>query len=114
MSALSSIPPKVIMIHDVRRYYMCNIGEVRDYDIREAFENLCNEAIFKDEFKFVERKGLNHALEFPTNFKIEWIKVAFSRVCDMQLWLGNGPIKITKEIIHSSTSYLTIIWNKIM
>lgn len=37
MGMLSSIPPKVIMIHDVGRCYMCKIEEVGDYEIREAY-----------------------------------------------------------------------------
>lgn len=58
MGVLSSILPKVIMTHDVISFYMCKVGEVRDYEIREAYEKLCDEGTLKDEFKIVERKGL--------------------------------------------------------
>lgn len=36
---------------------------------------------------------------------MEWIKVFLSHVHDMKLWLENGPIKITKKIIHYVTRY---------
>ena len=47
MGVLSSIPPKFIMIHDVRSCYMWKIGEVGDFEIREAYEKLRNEGILK-------------------------------------------------------------------
>lgn len=50
MGVLSSRPPKVIMIHDVRSWYMCKIGEVGDYKIRKVYEKLCNEGTLKDKF----------------------------------------------------------------
>lgn len=68
---------------------MCKIREVGDYEMREAYEKLCNEGILKDEFKVVERKGLTRALEFPRNFKIKWIKIIISRIHDMKFWLQN-------------------------
>ena len=84
MGELSSIPPKVIMIHDVRSCYMCKVKEVGDYEIREAYEKLCDEGTLKDQFKTIERKGLTQALEFLRNFRIEWIKVILSRIHDMK------------------------------
>lgn len=84
MDAPSSIPPKVIMVHDAISCYMCSFGEVRNYEIREAYDKLCNGGILKDEFKFFERKGLTHALEFCRNFKIEWVKFVLSISHDMK------------------------------
>lgn len=84
MGALSSILPKFIIIHDVKRFYMCNIEEVGDYKIREAYDNLCNEGILKVEFKVVERKGLTCALELLKNFKIEWIKIILRKIHDIK------------------------------
>ena len=34
--ALSSIPLKVLMIHDIRSLYICKFGEIGDYEIRES------------------------------------------------------------------------------
>jgi len=42
MGMLSTIPPKVIMIHDVIKCYMCKIRQVGDCEIRELYEKLCN------------------------------------------------------------------------
>ena len=61
-----------------------------------------------EEFKIVERKGLTCALEFPTIFKIEWIKIVLSRIHDGCLWLEGGPIKIMKKIVYRVTSYPTL------
>ena len=41
-------------------------------------------------------------------FKIDWIKIVLSRIHDGSLWLENGPIKISKGIIHRVTSYPTL------
>lgn len=87
MGVLSLIPPKVIMMHDVGSYYMCTIGEIGDYEIREAYDKLCNGGIMKDELKFVERKGLTCALEFSKNFKVEWINVFLRKIHDMNYFL---------------------------
>ena len=67
MGALSWIPPKVIMIHNMRSDYMYKIC---DYDICVVYDKLSDEGILKDEFNFFERKWLTHALYFLRNFKI--------------------------------------------
>ena len=56
----------------------------------------------------MERKGLTHALEFPTIFKSEWIKIFLSIIHDGCLWLKGGPIKITKKIVYRVASYPTL------
>ena len=40
-------------------------------EIRQAYEKICENGVLKDEYKIIERKGLTHALEFPTVFKTE-------------------------------------------
>ena len=77
-------------------------------DIREAYNKLCDNSMLKEEFDIVEKKGLTHALYFPTVFKTEWIKLVLSRIHDGYLWLEGGPIKITKRIIHRVTGYPTL------
>ena len=108
MGVLSLILPKVIMIHDVRSCYMCIIGEVRDYKIREACKKSCNEETFNNEFQTIERKGLTRVLEFLWNFIIKWIKVILSKVHDMKYWLKNELVEITKKMIHKGTCYPTL------
>ena len=114
MGMLSSILPKVIMIHNVRSCYMSKIGEVGDCEIREDYENLCDEGTLKEEFKIIERKGLTPTLEFLRNFRMEWIKVILRRVHDMKYWLKNGQVEITKKMIHKITCYLTLDKKKTM
>ena len=81
-SALSMIPPKVIMIQDVRNCYNCKVGSFGDMELRDAFNKLCDNGVLKEEFSIVEKKGLTRALYFPTTFKIEWIKIILSRIHD--------------------------------
>ena len=67
--ALSMIPPKVVMIQDMRKCYNCKVGSVGDLELREAYDRLCDNGILKDEYKIVEKKGLTHALDIPIGFK---------------------------------------------
>ena len=77
-------------------------------EIREAYNKLCDNGVLKEEFNIFEKKGLTHALEFPTIFKMEWIKLVLSRIHDGRLWLEEGPIKILKIIVHRVTRYPTL------
>ena len=63
-------------------------------EIRKAYEKLCENDILKEEFKIFERKGLTCALDFPTMFKIEWIKIVLSRIHNGSLRMEDGPIRI--------------------
>ena len=85
MRALSSIPPKVLMIHDVWSCYMVNIGEVGDSELRKSYRKLCVDGVLKADFKHLADKGLTYALDFPPDFKFEWIKVVLSQVHDMHM-----------------------------
>ena len=78
--ALFMIPPKVIMIQDVRKCYNCKVGAIGDMEIRQAYKKLCENGVLKEEFKIVERKGLTHALDFPIVSKTKWIKIVLSRM----------------------------------
>ena len=39
--ALSIIPPKVVMVQDIRRCYNFKVGVVGDMEIRETYDRLC-------------------------------------------------------------------------
>ena len=67
-------------------------------EIREAFDKLCVDGVLKDEFKIVETKDLTYCLEFPTIFKIEWIRLVLRRIHDGSIWLEDGPVKFPKEL----------------
>lgn len=62
----------------------------------------------KEEFKIFEKKGLTCALDFPNIFKIEWIKIILSGIQDSSVWLENGPVKISKNIVHRVIGYPTL------
>ena len=56
--ALSIIPPKVVMVQDVRKCYNCKIGAIGDMEIIQAYDRLCENGVLKEEYKFAEMKGL--------------------------------------------------------
>ena len=91
------------MVMDVRKCYNCKVGGIGDMEIRHAYKKLCENGVLKEEFNIIERKGLTRALDFPTVFKTEWIRIVLSRIHDGCLWLESGPIKLTKRIIHRVT-----------
>ena len=108
VDALSVIPPKVVMVQDVRRCYKYKIGAIGDMEIRDNYDRLCENGVLKDEYKTVEMKGLIRALEFPTVFKTEWIRLVLSRIHDGSLWLEDGLVKILKRIVHRVMGYPTL------
>lgn len=77
-------------------------------EIRQAYDKLCENGVLKEEFQIFERKGLTRALDFPTIFKTEWIRIVLSRTHDGCLWLEDGPVKLSKIIIHRATRYPTL------
>lgn len=78
IATLSSIPPRVLTIQDIRSCYQCKIKETRYFEIRNSYDKLCINKILKDEFKIIVDKGLMHALVFPKVFKNEWIKIVLN------------------------------------
>ena len=81
-------------------------------EIMEAYNKLCDNRVLKEDFNIVERKGLTRTLDFPTIFKMEWIRLVLSRIHESFLWLEGGPVKINKRIIHQVTGYPTLDWPK--
>ena len=71
----------------------------------QAYEKICENGVLKEEFNIVERKRLTHALDFPTVFKMESIRIVLSRIHDGCLWIEGGPIKLTKRIINRVIGY---------
>ena len=59
------------MIQDVMCCYMGKIGEVGDMEMRDSLKQLCDNGVLREEYKIFEKKGLNHALDFPQVFKTE-------------------------------------------
>ena len=78
-----------------------------DLEIQEAYNRLCVDGKLKEKYQIVKKKGLTHALDTPTVFKAEWIKIVLSYIHDGCIWLEGGPIKLTKLIMHRVTGYPT-------
>ena len=70
------------MVQDVKKCYNCKIGGIGDMEIRKAYNRLCDNKVLKEEFNIVERKGLTCALDFPTMFKTEWIRLVVTKIHD--------------------------------
>ena len=45
---LSMIPPKVIMIQDIRKCYNCKVGGVGDMETRQSYDRLCENGVLKE------------------------------------------------------------------
>ena len=95
------------MIQDVRRCYNCKLVSLDDLEIQEAYNRLCVDGKLKEEYQTIKKKGLTHALDTPTVFKVEWIKIVLSRIDDGCIWLESGLVKLTKLMIHRVTRYPT-------
>lgn len=78
VGVVSSITPRFLTMKDIRSCYKCNIGEIRDFEVREAYEKLCVNGILKEKFKIIVDKGLTCALGFPNIFKVEWINIVLN------------------------------------
>ena len=50
VSVLSIIPPKVVMVQDMRKCYNYKIGAIGDLEIFQAYDKLCDNRILKDKF----------------------------------------------------------------
>jgi hypothetical protein len=55
--SLSSIPPTIIMVHDVHSCYMYKIGEIGDFELRNAYEILCENGVLNDKYRLLLKKG---------------------------------------------------------
>lgn len=56
MEVLSSIPPIVLTVQDLKLCYQFKVGEIGDFEIRETYEKLCMNGHLKDEFNIIAKK----------------------------------------------------------
>ena len=77
MCALSLIPPKALLIHDVRTFYHYLIQYFRKFEMNETYDALCDRDKLKPEHQYLETKGLTHISLMPKNFQIKWIRFFF-------------------------------------
>lgn len=80
VGAHSQIPPKVLLIHDVRSFYHFSIQELGTLEPNQVYEALCVDKNLKTKHTHLEVKGLTHILHMPKNFQIKWIRLILSHV----------------------------------
>ena len=85
--AQSQIPPKVLLINDIRTHFKCSVQEIGTLDMNNALAELCIDGTLKPEFKHLETKGLTHIPHLPRSFQVKWIRYILSRVHSGQLWI---------------------------
>ena len=78
--AQSQIPPKVLLINDIRTHFSCTVQEIGTLDMDTVFSEFCVDGALKLEFKHLETKGLTHIPHLPRNFQVKWIRYILSRV----------------------------------
>lgn len=99
MGAHYQIPPKVLLIHDIRTFYHCPIQDLRTFEMSEAFDALYEDRDLKPQHQHREIKGLTHVRHMLRDFQMKWIRFILSRVHEMQLQLDQ-LVRITKKMIH--------------
>ena len=101
-SAQLQIPPKVLLINDIRTHFKCTIQEIGMLEMDNALAEMCVDGALKPEHKHLVTKELTQIPHFPCNFQVKWIRYILSQFNNGQLWLEQ-PILITKKIIHKVT-----------
>ena len=76
--AHSEIPPKVLLIHDVRSFYHYSIQEFGNFELDQAFSVFCENGALEPKHKHLEVNGLTHILYMPRNIQVKWIKFVLS------------------------------------
>ena len=70
----SQIPPKVLLINDIRTHFKCIVQEIGTLEMDNALVEMCVDGALKLEHKHLETKGLTHIPHLPHNFQVKWIR----------------------------------------
>lgn len=54
------IPPKILLINDIRTHFKCSIQEIGTLEMDSSLEEMCVDGSLKPEHKHLETKGLTH------------------------------------------------------
>ena len=65
------IPPKVLMIHDIRIFYYFPIQDPKKFEMNEAYDSLCDKEHLKPKHQYLEAKGLTHIRDMPKKFQMK-------------------------------------------
>ena len=63
--AQSQIPPKVLLINDIRTHFKCAIQEIGTLEMDNALGELCVNGVLKPKHKHLEDKGLTYIPHLP-------------------------------------------------
>ena len=63
--AQSKIPPKVLLIINIRTHFKCTIQELCTLEMDNALAKMCVDGSLKPEHKHLETKGLSHIPHLP-------------------------------------------------
>ena len=74
LDAQLQIPPKVLLINDIRTHFRCTIQEIGMLEMDNSLTEMCVDGVLKPEFKHLETKGLTHIPHLPQNFQIKWVR----------------------------------------
>ena len=85
--AQSQIPPKVLLINDIRTHFKYKFQEIGTLEMDNALAEMSVDGALKPKFKHLETKGLTHILHLPQNFQVKWIRYILSQFHNGQLWL---------------------------
>ena len=66
--AQSKIPPKVLLINDIRTHFKWTIQEIGTLEMENALAKMSLDGTLKLKFKHLETKGLTHIPYLPQNF----------------------------------------------
>ena len=78
--AQSQIPPKVLLINDIRTHFKCTIQDIGTLDMDNSLAELCVDGTLKPEHKHLETKGLTHILHFSMKLQVKWLRYILSHV----------------------------------
>ena len=76
--AQSRIPPKVLLINDIRTHFKCTFKEIGTLEMDNALAEMSVDGTLKPKFKHLETKGLTHIPHLSQNFQVKWIRYILS------------------------------------
>ena len=66
--AQSQIPPKVLLINDIRTHLKCVIQEIGTLKMDDALDKICVNGVLKPDHQCLETKGFTHIPHIPHEF----------------------------------------------
>ena len=78
--AQSQIPPKVLLINDIRSHFKGSIQDIGTLEMDETLEKLCVNGMLKLEHQHLEAKRLTQIPHMPQDFQVKWIRYILSHV----------------------------------